>query len=126
MKSRDAEALAQVMRGFSPAPTPKRRQRKGREEWDVISLDVWGNAQDGFEINDMRRAGTVMLPKDATKAQIVRAMKRENWLKSSVRSARIEVDDFGDDEYGQIALEDSKTGEPIYHLKRDTKVRGSR
>lgn len=99
---------------------------KRKETWDVISLDVWGNPDDGFEINDMHKAGTVQLQAEPTKEQIVRAMKRENWLKKGVRSARIAIDDFGDDEYPQIALEDSRTGEPIFHLRRETKVRGSR
>lgn len=37
--------------------------RKGPPEtWDVASLDVWGNADDGFEVNQQFRAGILRVP----------------------------------------------------------------
>lgn len=32
------------------------------ETWDVSSLDVWGNAEDGFEVNQQFRAGILRVP----------------------------------------------------------------
>lgn len=37
--------------------------RKGPvEEWNVYTLDVWGNRRDGYEINERWRAGTIRFP----------------------------------------------------------------
>lgn len=32
------------------------------ERWGVRSLDVWGNPEDGFEVNETFRAGTIVVP----------------------------------------------------------------
>lgn len=37
-------------------------------------FDVWGNAEDGWQVNDSRRDGTVLLPVDATPEQVWSAL----------------------------------------------------
>ena len=46
--------------------TPKRKGAKPLAKWRVWSLDVWGNQQDGFEINDRRENGSFYVPIDAS------------------------------------------------------------
>jgi hypothetical protein len=52
----------------------------GEEEWDVYGYDVWGNEEDGFDVNDVYRLGTVELPPDARLEQIIDVLKEEGHL----------------------------------------------
>lgn len=37
--------------------------RRGKpERWEIRDLDVWGNAEDGYEVNNEFRAGTIRIP----------------------------------------------------------------
>lgn len=46
-------------------------------EYEVISYDVWGNARDGFEVNDVRRTGVIVSIEDTdTDATINRKLAR--------------------------------------------------
>jgi hypothetical protein len=46
-------------------------------EYEVISYDVWGNARDGFDVNDSRRTGVVVTIEDTdTDATINRKLGR--------------------------------------------------
>ena len=31
-------------------------------EFEIVTYDVWGNAKDGYEVNDCRKQGTVEIP----------------------------------------------------------------
>lgn len=51
--------------GKSPAPNQKPQDKRSftmakiETTWRLISYDVWGNARDGYEVNDCRDQGTV-------------------------------------------------------------------
>lgn len=56
-----ADAMEEV--GWPSYPNVVPTGRAGRPEvWDVQTLDVWGNAEDGWEINNWYRAGEVRIP----------------------------------------------------------------
>lgn len=82
--------------------------------WAVWYLDVWGNQEDGWEVNNRRRVGTLgLLPQDASPTAIYYAMKGNLHLGSNCepRDIRIETDD---DTF--ISIDDAETGEPLYQL----------
>lgn len=57
--------LADMMEetGWPQNPNIVPTGRRGRpQRWGVYNLDVWGNAKDGFEINEQYPAGTIRFP----------------------------------------------------------------
>lgn len=86
-----------------------------KEKWEVIDYDVWGNAKEGFEINDMFRTGTyVMISEDMTDEKIIEALRRQGVLKKGIRSSSIRVDAHEDD----IWIEDARNGRPEFGLRK--------
>ena len=79
-------------------------------KYDVWSLDVWGNARDGFEVNDRQRCGSIMVSILAEDKDVIRALKRADLLSRRCHFNSFRVDDTG--------IESAKTGEPIYQLER--------
>ena len=62
--------------------------------FDVRSLDVWGNARDGYEINNSWRAGQVQVYsrlRHPSNSDIIKAC-RENYLRNRLRFT---IDDSG-------------------------------
>ncbi len=75
--------------------------------FDVWTLDVWGNAADGFDVNDRCKVGTVEIPDDADDAGVVDALIAAGYLQPSARG-RVEVD--GDDMQSSI---NAPNGRPL-------------
>jgi hypothetical protein len=86
---------------------------KRSKTWRVYTLDVWGNEDDGFEVNDRSRAGTVVIPTDATDEDIVRLLRANAFLDPRVKASDIDID--GDDY--SMTVDDAKTGQPIFQLE---------
>lgn len=81
----------------------------------LLTCDTWGNEKDGYEINDIRENGIFFIFKENSQVKnetILRALKRADYLKKSLRFSSFTVD--GDD-YGLFI--DYK-GMPIYQLRR--------
>lgn len=116
--------------------------RKGPPEtWNVSSLDVWGNAEDGFEVNARFDAGTLRLPTHEYLYNVLwyrnrfvkgeptyrgigssyshddsdfwRRFKRQ-YLKSTVKRSQITFDSSS----GDFIEVSAKDGEPLYILER--------
>lgn len=96
------EDAAKIVRHYEPA-----------EKWIVKSLDVWGNEDDGFEINQEFHAGDIEIPVLTDDAGLLKLLKENDFLKSNVRLNQVEFDDSG---AGLIEVKDAKTGEPLYLL----------
>jgi hypothetical protein len=82
-------------------------------KWDVYSLDVWGNEEDGYEVNDRSKIGTVALPPDYTDEYLLKTLKAEgliNYSKKHLRHIEIEGDDFS------ISID--YKGRPMFQLER--------
>lgn len=75
--------------------------------FDVWTLDVWGNAADGFDVNDRSKAGTIEIDPGADDAAFVDALIRGGFLNESARG-RVELD--GDDCMIRV---DSPNGRPL-------------
>jgi hypothetical protein len=83
------------------------------KQYYLQSLDVWGNSEDGFLINNWNRIGTIDLAVGATDDQIVELLIAKGWLTNAARGS-VEFDDMG--EYGLNIL-DKETREPIWGLE---------
>lgn len=89
--------------------------RNGREsiEFKVYGLDVWGNAKDGFEVNDRHCVGSIVIPVNSENKDIIKALKANNLLRKGchVRSFCIDGDDHS------MTINATRDGEPIYDLE---------
>ena len=113
----------------------KKTGRKHTFVFDLLSLDVWGNKRDGFEINDVHRSGqTLEVPAEQWEfnvetphafkswhiedADVVRALKDHGYLKKTVRTKRIEIDTGGNSFLEtRVSINDAKTGEPLWQIE---------
>lgn len=85
-------------------------------DYDLISLDVWGDSEDGWEVNDAYTTGDVLrLPEDWTMPELIRALKRINRLSKWVKASSFEDTSHIPED---IYLDHRPTGEPIYQLRR--------
>lgn len=78
-------------------------------KYEVRSLDVWGNEEDGFDVNDSWRIGEVEISDDADPIEV---LFEEGYL-SDIGRVRSEVQ-YDDDGMMTIACE--MTGKPLYLL----------
>jgi len=83
------------------------------EIWEVKSLDVWGNQEDGYEVNNEHNAGKIEIPAMLDNAGLVKLLKKEGFLKETVTVKQVEIESPGE---GFIEIREKKTGEPIYFL----------
>ena len=96
--------------------TKKRRKstksKRTKLTYRVHGLDVWGNKNEGFQVNDVYPSqGTIEFPEDASYAEIVRALKREGFLK---RNLSVTID--GERGY-TMYVEDARIHRPEYELR---------
>ncbi len=82
--------------------------------YELINYDVWGNENDGFEVNNKFRTGQfVEIPDGAGDDEIVQILKANGIIKKTARTKSIEIDgDGGDDLYFSHA----PTGRPEFEL----------
>lgn len=80
---------------------------------EIRRLDVWGNADDGYEINDVYGVqATIEVSDNATDAEILKALVDQDVLYPGEYS----FDDMSDDGvYGNVC--DAKTDRPIVELR---------
>lgn len=81
--------------------------------YNVHPLDVWGNARDGWQVNDIYPSdGTIEVPEDATNKEIVTALKKEGLIKPNIHASSIEID-------GEVGytMNLEYRGKPAYELR---------
>lgn len=62
------------------------------KRYEIISYDVWGNAKDGYEVNDAHRTGIIIeLPEECTDRHIRRALYDCGYCTRSVLWSKLEV-----------------------------------
>lgn len=79
----------------------------------VWSLDVWGNENDGFEVNDRSHCDTIFIPRDCDTKEVVKALKANRLLNKYCKTKTFDLD--GDE--SSFHLIATRTGEPIYQLE---------
>ena len=85
--------------------------------YDVHGLDVWGNAREGFEVNDVYPSqGAVWIFNDATDQEIVRALKDEGFIDKLVRNKSVNIEgEMGIN--GELYISEARSGKPVYQLR---------
>lgn len=83
--------------------------------WRVWSYDVWGNAEDGYEVNNRFSVATVREKADLTDADAIRLAQRVGLLSrgANVDTVTVAGDDF------TIEFEDAEDGFPLGSLVRE-------
>lgn len=84
------------------------------ETWVVYDLDVWGNEEDGYEVNDWWAVGELSFTDMEIQDDkvILEKMKKAGYLKTSdMRKLEVVAD------YGFIEIVERKTGKYLYNLE---------
>lgn len=82
--------------------------------WKLISLDVWGNEDDGFEVNAAYHTGiTLSIDDHEHDHSVIGALRDGGYLADDVAYEDIDVDG---DEY-MMYITYVPTGEPLWHLE---------
>lgn len=82
-----------------------------KNKWRLIyHYDVWGNPEDGFEVNDSREAGIIELTEEATNEEIISIIKEHLYIFDD-EIIRIE---WNSDE--TITIDETTTGRPLFTL----------
>jgi len=78
----------------------------------VWSLDVWGNEEDGWTVNDRSEIGTINLPENYKDKHVFRALMNKGFLLSWVTINDLE---FEWHDYGYYVNDD--TGYPLFDIE---------
>ena len=85
----------------------------------VINLDVWGNEEEGYEINDFIPIGTIEVsvddPYDISTDRLIDLLIQEEYIRPSAKEL-IELSDLGYADYFYQVTE-KKTDKPIYNIQ---------
>ena len=78
--------------------------------YNVISIDAWGNAEDGYDWNNWYNVGTIDVDINAPEQAILQAM---------VDAGFITKTDGGmvEDDLYNLVIKDAKTGEPLFAIE---------
>lgn len=82
--------------------------------WVVYDLDVWGNEEDGYEVNDWWAVGELSFTDMEIQDDkvILEKMKKSGYLATSdMRKLEVVAD------YGFIEIVERKTGKYLYNLE---------
>ena len=78
----------------------------------VLSIDAWGNLEDGYEWNQWFNVGSIDLDLDAEDRDIIRAMVNAGYLTAlALESAEVEDDDYN------LVIVDRETREPVFAIE---------
>ena len=100
----------------------KRKMNESYGVYDLINyFDVWGNAEDGWDVNDVSRDETdIWIDDDATNEEIVDYLIDQVGFLSPDARGGVEVWNDGD----MIEFSVAETGEPLGRLERKRTVSG--
>jgi len=87
------------------------------DTWVILSYDVWGNEEDGFEINDTFSVGSLELEDDE---QYDDSVLVEKLIEAELLAEDARPEDFAfDGDEFHVFIADADTGRPIFGLRRD-------
>lgn len=78
----------------------------------VHYFDVWGNAKDGFEVNNLAEVGEITVEDYTSVKEIIQALKAIDFLAPHVRTNMFEV--YNDYEMIEFSR---KNGKPFFRLE---------
>jgi hypothetical protein len=84
-------------------------------KYEFVHLDVWGNEEDGFEVNDQHASGTIIDIENIDNDQeILEKCIEEGWLKPGVTLNDVTID--GSDEY-DLNIDEASNGRMLFTLR---------
>ena len=82
------------------------------QTFPVLSIDAWGNLEDGYEWNQWFHVGSIDLDLDAENREIIQAMVNAGYLTAlALESAEVEDDDYN------LVIVDRETREPVFAIE---------
>ena len=87
------------------------------QTFPVLSVDAWGNQEDGYDWNQWFNVGTIDIDLDDENREIIRAMVNAGYL----TKAGLDVCDIEDDGYNIVIL-DKETREPVFAIEYGSKI----
>lgn len=82
-------------------------------KWEIISLDVWGNKDDGWDVNQaFHTRKMIELPEEFADKDVRDALVGAGYLKKTCQTRHLEID--GDDQV--IYVNQAKDDYPLYQL----------
>lgn len=93
-----------------------RKDNPGHGKWRVYSYDVWGNAKDGYEVNNVFRTNEIIpIPNVVLKSDkaLITYLKNIGYFKKGVKRNLIEFD--GDDRTIYVSYK----GRPEFELRKE-------
>jgi hypothetical protein len=82
------------------------------QTFPVLSIDAWGNLEDGYDWNQWFNVGSIDLDLDAENRDIIRAMVNAGYLTAlALESAEVEDDDYN------LVIVDRETREPVFAIE---------
>lgn len=88
-------------------------------EYRVWTYDVWGNAKDGWEVNDRNELTGFLgsepldLKDSESDTSIIQALKDRGWLKKTIQSRQLDIDGDGE----TITINQKSDGYPLFGLE---------
>ena len=80
--------------------------------YKVCTLDVWGNSEDGFDVNDQFAAGSIELSAEMSDSEILQKLADEGFLTANAVDCG-EIDS-SDDLF--MTVQDKEDGRPVLDL----------
>ena len=87
-----------------------------KQKFEIVDLDVWGNKDDGFVVNDRFKTGYFLelTERELTDDRLfIARLRSDGWLKKGVHYTSVEI--LGDSEHG-FYINDARTGEWLFEL----------
>jgi len=78
----------------------------------IYDLDVWGNEEDGYEVNDVYKGDIFEVPTNYNENDIFDLLKSQGFLKNYVQKDDIEID--MNEDFTEIF--DALSGEPLWQI----------
>lgn len=80
--------------------------------WRVFTLDVWGNAEDGYEVNDRCFVGKIETSNEAPDAEVWCALLEAGIARGSISDGTFDGDGW------DMWIDERETGKPVFQLER--------
>ena len=89
---------------------------QGYSDYQLVDyFDVWGNPEDGFEVNNLARLDIITISDDSTDREIFDYLKNSvGYFNPNVKFRDVEIWNDGD----MIEFSNAETGEPLCRLER--------
>ena len=89
-----------------------------KSEFELVTYDVWGNDEEGFEVNNAFRSGkTDILYENMTDEEIFQRLKEEDLIEDWVSEKTVEID--GEFDF-TLTFNKKENGEPLFELRNNS------